>query len=646
LEHYSAGTNYFSGTTLDATPPLTSLVIKSQRDVAIDVPVNYVTKVGVSLSTACFSDGRFEEIPAAKCMSNLLATGFSRLLVDLFWDYNRREWSFCPVQIPTTAAPGDIITTSISVPSQTISIESSYSPTSDVSLVSSGLESGMTRVTTAFAAEMTALVVRQASSTVSGPVRFGTPATHTSSIVTSPTTVPGSGEEVVVSLGPYNCSTTFNLASLIAFLSDYAKKTDDTLDAKVDYITFNVHAAAAPDSPTAAAPTPPDDALPNVNQTIGSLMDAGLAASLYTLSDLRSQREDINNTWLRSNPSSGYYTEDTGQGRVSVSDGWPTGFYLLSNAQRFIVELGTVDPQMANYTAAGRDNYIFPPNSLFNNANITTTQNGTIIDGCLFVANETDLHVNNASWATTSLYPDVNAAIQATSPFYDQTLLPITNLTACGISFTLNTTLSSTTADAGIAPFRELARSSIWSWAPGQPASASTGNDSQQRCAGLSLGGAGRWTVLNCQDRHQAACRAAGRPHVWHIPSQRGTYAAVDNNCPAGYGFAVPRTALENRYLLEALREASGEAADATVWINFNSLSYPNCWVTGVSTQCPYEPPDPNIGRRRITVPAVAAVVVLVVALLTLIVKINANRQNSRRKRVGHDGWDYEGVPA
>lgn len=583
-------------------------------------------------------------------MSNLLATGFSRLLVDIFWDYNRREWSFCPVQIP--AAPGVIMTTSISAPSQTIVIASSYSPISDVSLASSGLESGVTRITTAAAAVFTALAARQVSSTVSEIIRSSASPSRTSSTATSPTADFGSGEEVVVSLGPYNCSTTFNLASLIAFLSDYAKKTDDTLDAKIDYITFNVHAAAAPDNPTAPAPAPPDNALPNVNQTIGSLINAGLTASLYTVYDLRSQREDINNTWLRSTifpgPASDYYTfEDTGLGRVSVLDGWPSGYYLLSNAQRFIMELGTVDPQMANYTLTARDNYIFPPNYLSTSAIITTTQNGTIVDGCLFVADDTSLNVRNASWATTSDYPGVDTAIQATSPFYDQTLLPITNLTACGISFTLNTTLSDTTADMGIAPFRELAYSSIWSWAPDQPASATTGNDSQQRCAGLSLASGGRWTVLNCQDRHQAACRATGRPHVWHIPSQRGTYAAVDNNCPAGYSFAVPRTALENRYLLEALqREAAAEVADATVWINFNSLSYPNCWVIGVSTRCPYEPPDPNIGRRRITVPVVAAVVVLVVALLTLIVKINANRQNSRRKRVGHDGWDYEGVPA
>src|SRR5699024_287332 len=51
----------------------------------------------------------YDKNSTAKCISNLLAIGYRRLLVDLYWSAERRSWSFCPVSVPvnvgTTAAP-------------------------------------------------------------------------------------------------------------------------------------------------------------------------------------------------------------------------------------------------------------------------------------------------------------------------------------------------------------------------------------------------------------------------------------------------------------------------------------------------------------------------------------------------------------
>ncbi|EDN96404.1 hypothetical protein SS1G_01330 [Sclerotinia sclerotiorum 1980 UF-70] len=72
----------------------------SQRDVGLNIPINYVTTPGISLTAACFPLLKYEDDDATLCISNLLANGFRRLEVDLYWDEMRQLWSFCPVALP------------------------------------------------------------------------------------------------------------------------------------------------------------------------------------------------------------------------------------------------------------------------------------------------------------------------------------------------------------------------------------------------------------------------------------------------------------------------------------------------------------------------------------------------------------------
>jgi hypothetical protein len=60
--------------------------------------VNYVTLPGVSLTSVCFPNGRYEDTAAARCFSNLLVLGFRRFELDVYWDLTRRLWSLCPVR--------------------------------------------------------------------------------------------------------------------------------------------------------------------------------------------------------------------------------------------------------------------------------------------------------------------------------------------------------------------------------------------------------------------------------------------------------------------------------------------------------------------------------------------------------------------
>lgn len=67
------------------------------------------------------------------------------------------------------------------------------------------------------------------------------------------------------------------------------------------------------------------------------------------------------------------------------------------------------------------------------------------------------------------------------------------------------------------------------------------------------------------------------------------------DTCPAGTTFDLPRTALENRFLLAAMRKAD----ITSIWIDLNSLKAPNCWTVG-NANCPYGdsvhlPPFPTL---------------------------------------------------
>ena len=169
----------------------------------------------------------------------------------------------------------------------------------------------------------------------------------------------------------------------------------------------------------------------------------------------------------------------------------------------------------------------------------------------------------------------------------------------------------------------------------------------------MNLTSFGKWHATSCNDRHYAACRIGSQPYLWTPSQQSGPYDAVSRVCPDNSTFSVPRTALENAYLVSAMQSAhnSGDldSDETLIWVNFNDLDVSGCWVSGANNTCPYVQRTSTTGRK-VTVPTVAAVIVFVIAALTVFVKCAANRGASRkrrnRRRRGDSGWDYEGVPS
>jgi hypothetical protein len=166
----------------------------------------------------------------------------------------------------------------------------------------------------------------------------------------------------------------------------------------------------------------------------------------------------------------------------------------------------------------------------------------------------------------------------------------------------------------------------------------------------------GHLRAADCSDERHAACRIGNSPYNWTLTGGKVSFSeAVDACSDENASFDVPRTGLENTYLYnylitkqnDTINPLSGDSDQREVWLNFNSLDVKACWVTGgPNVSCPYTTSSSEVERRTVIVPTIAAIIVLIITALTLFVKCNANRRNSRRKKRVIEGWEYEGVPS
>ncbi|KAG9247779.1 hypothetical protein BJ878DRAFT_414145 [Calycina marina] len=630
----------------DAIPGLLSMVrAMSQRDLGNTVPINKVTVPGVSVATACFSRLRYDNDDVALCISNLLAVGFRRLEVDLYWDELRDAWQFCPA----------------SVAESTISSVSPYSSFNTIQTLTSG-ESVTTRTTTGN-------VARQASTS--------TDLETTSSAAISSATLssnPNSGEfspgkaspidyallddtgSSQLTIGLYTCSRNMGLYTLTSLLLDYIQQTETSTDASLLYLIVNIHATASISSPV---PTP--ISLPKNSNLLSSQFLANLSSYLYTPAILRSNRANLNDSWLRVNelyrPLDYYYRIVKSQyGIISTQDGWPSeGYVELSHNRRLLLGFGTVDPQMEDYDFDADGDTIFPGGYIQNNqANVVLDGSGRLTSGCFILPTGSTSPQGNSSWAYIS---DLTSFPQPASLNSDISTLLNTalNATRCGISPILNTTLLGASATTNYIPYQAFTNATIWSWAPNEPQNFTIGaadSSSLFRCAVATLPLNGAWSVIDCSTKNFAACRAQTQPYNWTISSRSVTYTYASVTCPNGYVFAVPRSALENSYLTQAMM-ANGKLASGRygAWVDFNSLDYLNCWVTGgPNVTCPYKSSTSfadSIELKQILVPTVAAIIVLIITALTVFAKATGTKSKRRIKNLKRaNGFIYEGVPS
>ncbi|GAB7359059.1 hypothetical protein MBLNU230_g5131t1 [Neophaeotheca triangularis] len=646
----------------------------SDRDLSLQIPVNFVPVPGVSLTQACFARQRYELAEGTRCISNLLAVGFRRLHVDLYWDVSRSIWSFCPVELGSVAddVPTNYTTTLVPPPSEPTTgnvalterevleptrIENySLRPRQDggVSSSQSSSQSSPTGEITPQPLDPPSLDSTPGLSSTgdltgissSSELYGNVPPPATTSAVTGAT----------VQIGNYLCSPSLDFDIFTDILISHFEDTRFSTNATTKYLIMNLHAAASADDPSGSAQQPSPENMPSGENLLSAALSGNASSYMYGPSLLRSQRQSLSTPggWFAvrsgNQPAPGYFTVNDGEDGESTPDGWPSESYVeIQYAMRMFAAFGRIDPQMQTYDFDSDSDVIFSEDLMSAPRNVESTSDGEIERGCFFEQGVTALENANSSWAFTS---DTLASSPVSDAAIEDVFYAIGNMTECGISPVLNGTLGNATADEDFRPYRDYVLNSVWSWAEGEPLNATGPNYPQDeyRCAVMSVS-TGRWHVEDCGRSHYAACRVDTAPYDWAISDNDADYDKISLACNGDTEFSVPRTGLENRYLLSRWREWREERdfdddEQDLLWVNLNSLDVPNCWVAGQNSTCPYG--GGGLDRQRqLVVPTVAGVVVIVLAALTVFVKCASNRQTRRRhRRRKDDGWAYDTIPS
>ncbi|KAF4254758.1 hypothetical protein CNMCM8812_007890 [Aspergillus fumigatus] len=579
-------------------------VLLSERDVAGQIPINFVTVPAVSLTAACFGKNIYDASAAQKCISNLLAIGYRRFLIDIYWSVEQRNWILCPVAKPQDA--------------QVVTVSTTPSPTATASAVTGTL-----------------------------------------------TAVAAPSGSLLYELGPYLCSDNLDLSGLVDIFAEHFRVTNSQWNVYTTFITVNLHVASSTASFDQPAASVTNEQLPLPSEYVSALFNARLSTYIYRPSELAKERKNLNESWYAVDdgyqPITEYFTlHEDANGKQSTPDGWPSSKYVqLAQERRLFLEYGSVDSQLGSYDLNTDNDVLFPPHYLTTAVSTTAAGNGSLTSGCLYQPGATSVSQVNSSWAQSSSIPIINSSdeTKALRAICDL----VVNSRDCGLSPVLRNTLFNKTADSDAEPYQNISTSASWSWAIGEPRDPSPpgiDEDSQhiERCAVMDLSLGGHWRSTNCSQERHAACRVGNHPFTWSLSSGAYTYSdAFDHACPENTSFSIPRTGLENTYLYhsllngskDTLNPAATDPAKYEVWLDFNSLDVASCWVTGgPDSPCPYVADPHQLERRTVLVAAIAGIVICIITALTLFVKCNANRRNSRRGKRVIQGWEYEGVPS
>lgn len=249
-----------------------------------------------------------------------------------------------------------------------------------------------------------------------------------------------------------------------------------------------------------------------------------------------------------------------------------------------------------------------------------------------------------------------------------------------------------------------LANSAIWSWRPDQPSvpqnisegtegdnnaglgahgtfqdilnelkenrNAHTQNSSVNinvksawRCALLDTDG---WRTANCFESHPVLCApkavsptSSGRRHQngddvtnllykWSFGSS-SSYFTAQQACPySDYEFSIPRTSLQDTSARLALK-ANG-SIPYPVWIDLNSISVKDCWVSGGPlAACPYTPNNWTGGKvAEISVVGAVIFILFLIMFILSLDKVPIRHSEGKFKKLitKFNENQYQGVPS
>lgn len=201
----------------------------------------------------------------------------------------------------------------------------------------------------------------------------------------------------------------------------------------------------------------------------------------------------------------------------------------------------------------------------------------------------------------------------------------------------------------------------LWSWQPNQPRMLQSSRKIRKHeltaynCAILRYtftNFSASWTVENCYAKHRGLCKSKHHDFVWMISKNRDNYFEFDkpsgSKCPDDYYFSLPKTPLEQLAVVQYLKNISTE--DTSIWIDMNSVSVNDCWVTGgPQATCPYQR---SVSKRNfvamLTPVTVCSFVILCVVFYLNILRVPIHNNRKSWKRIINEvsKWEMDGVPS
>ncbi|CCC69735.1 hypothetical protein NCAS_0D01540 [Naumovozyma castellii] len=316
----------------------------------------------------------------------------------------------------------------------------------------------------------------------------------------------------------------------------------------------------------------------------------------------------------------------------SKTDGWPTlGTFLYTRKKRVLI---TDLSSKSNSTIDSP--YIFPNT-------ITHYSSGNMTSDCPNT-------LSALSYMSTVSFQFLEAVFNEDD---------ISEYVSCGVSPIISNTYNVNSL-SNIKTL--LDKTVVWSWGEDEPTISNTKitivKDTLEalNCAQLSFSSGTdsmTWQVANCYDNKRGLCRYKDHKYVWKLTKDDdNTYFSFDgrgdSKCPDDYVFAIPRTPLEEKAVLLYFRQQN--ITDIDAWIDLNSISVSNCWVTGGPyASCPYQ----KVVSRRNFVTMLLPVVICSFAILCIVLylsilrtPIHDNRKNWRRIVNKISKAEFEGVPS
>ncbi|CCH41448.1 putative secreted protein [Wickerhamomyces ciferrii] len=413
----------------------------------------------------------------------------------------------------------------------------------------------------------------------------------------------------------YKCDNVLTLQGLIDVVFRFTSETDTNLSANLILLMFNTHGLLKKSSSNSQNN---DNITYSNNNTLSQILQSTFSYKLYTPSALTADRF-VNRT---------YNSEE------QSNDGFPTVSHFLFTDKRRVVSTIWQDnlPSNTTYNLTSDYNIVFPQSDL--NSSFTSLNN-TVVPS----TEEEFINTANGNWRFA--YDDDNTKFNNGS---------IRHLIDWGYSPILNSAVLESSDIASIF------NTSLWSWDSAEPLEENIAKEINKdsdntrnsqtayKCAALSSTG---WKVENCYDSKYVACRKQSRAFEWELSLDKQTYFNAEDVCPDNTNFSVPRTALQQYSLVNYLKTLP---ENHSIWIDMNSISINDCWVTGgPNSNCPYQKVTNERNFAEMLTPASVFCLVIFLGMILLRLKrvpVQDNRKHWKKLLQQNKENEYEGVPS